>query len=53
MLAEWLYGRIPILFRAMMAKSDPEKNTAELNALAIEHLVHMLPGSSEEMVRHE
>jgi hypothetical protein len=35
----------------MMSKSDPERTTAELNALCVEHLVYMLPGSSEEMVR--
>jgi hypothetical protein len=47
-LALWLYTRIPILFRTMMRQANPLKSMKELNRMAVENLVYLMPGNSEE-----
>ena len=49
-IAVWLFGRIPVLFRQMVKRANPTKTKAEHDALVIEHLPHLLPGTSEEIV---
>jgi len=50
-LAQWLYSRIPILFRNMVARANRDKSREEQNRLVVEHLPFLLPGTSEEIVR--
>ncbi len=57
----WLYSRIPVLFRSMIASSAAAAAAAanprggslmsreQQSALVLEHLAHLLPGTSEEI----
>ena len=50
-VAVWLYGRIPVLFRSMVASSPANSSlsSAQRSALVQEHLPHLLPGTNEEI----
>lgn len=48
-IAVWLFSRIPILFRQMVKRANPSKSKSEQDALVIEHLPHLLPGTSDEI----
>jgi hypothetical protein len=51
-VAAWLYARIPVMFRAMIARANPSLSQAQCSALVAEHLAHLLPGTSEEIVSY-